>query len=339
MRSIIIFFVFLASAFFLSCENQKHIHPTDIINILVKDSVYYADGATQIRVIIHIPENASTAFQKVTLSSNGATFSDGTSSVVRDLRLKSTDTVYLTAGLVPGKFTVKANTGQTGEEYADETTFKLLALTPEKIVKSITYPGLEALVADGEQEVIITTIFGVSANVSLATDNGTLRKFGETPSQKVEFAATPNTSPQIIFKVGNEPGPHVLQISSTAPMFEQLIPFTVNRAYTETMVIDLPRVTIDSAGDKVEIKAILRRNSGKVSVGSLVHFDAFVSGTDTSVGYWDPAIVESTDQQLAESAFYLSPSEIETGESISIRISTSRADGTVLSVNRTLLVK
>jgi hypothetical protein len=339
MRLLITFFIFTASAFLLSCKDQDPVQASEVIDILIKDSVYYADGATQISLIIRIPEDASSAFQKVTLSSNGATFADGTASLVRDLRLKPTDTVYLTAGVVPGKFTVKATAGQAGEEYADETTFTLLALTPDQILKSITYPGLETLTADGEQEVIITTTLGVNATVSLATDKGTLRKFGETPAQKVEFTAIPNSPSQIIFKVGNVPGPHVLQISTAVPKFERLIPFTVNRAHAETIVIDMPGVTIDSAGDKVEVKAILKRNSGKVSAGTLVHFEAFVTGSDTSVGYWDPPVVESTDEQIAESAFYLSPSEIETGESITMRISTSRADGIILSVNRTLIVK
>lgn len=334
----------LTLIFLLGCE-KKEVGMAEILTLEVSDAdQIYANGTSRIKLIAFIPEhnNAAESYKKVSFESTSGIFeASGKSAYDVTIDKEGNATAYLVVGTMPGNYYVSAAIGPEKTQKVEKMLTLKAAGAESKI--NISFDGdTSRLKADGISVFKVKTLVSNSPekSITFSVTEGSILGMGEQKSRTVVLDETGTA--EITVKTDRNETTCLLsaQLNSLTAVHRTL---NIRRAWADTMIIEPSLLSIDSVGGSVQVKAILLRPAGKVSLGTPVFFESFQLDNANNVrpagrfsGLSNSA---SNDDGEVSVTFYADTGHLLTGKPIVIRIKTKKDNGSYTTSSISLNIK
>jgi hypothetical protein len=326
MKKIIVLILFVCVCFFVGCGDENFPPMNEILQLTFSDtSEMKADGEHKFHILAKIPGNAKENYRTITFTTNSGKFeSSGKETVEKQIDSEGKAEVTIVVGTDPGTFSVTASIGGAEPKFSVVERFRLLPLATSDILQ-VEIAGAANVVADAESIIgVNTTVSNTPVDlVTVTSSKGTfIGSNKETEESKVDQEGKASFQLQ----VGQTPGKYFITTSITEGI-KQTLEVAVNRAYADSLIIE-PSALAVGPEEPVQIAVYLRRQSGKVSIGTPVTFSAYqLNGTTkVPVGRFTGTAEGSDANEKITASFHADSGTIDATKMIFIEFSTPQED-------------
>ena len=335
-----------------SCNgiDQETINQDDIIRIIILDangieiSDAIGDGETIITLEAKIPSNADDDFQTVTFASSAGEFVGvGNTSSQVNVNEEGIARAFLKLPLDDGELFLSAQVGANSNLFKAESSITLMSVNEVIKLRFLDLSGAELNeIPRGDGTTIIQLEGSILVNqdqlssIKFTSSTGTFQVTNQTEQQK----NTDNEGKAIVnFIIPQSEGPVFFTATTiSTPSYVDENNLVFERAYPDNLFVEPSSITMNTT-DPNGIMVFLSRNTGHVSVGTSVNFEAFqiLSGAETPVGrFTGLANAVTNSQEQITVNFYADTGDIDLSLPVKIRVSAINDNG-VSIINETEL--
>ena len=316
---------------------------------LISEGELKADGLTKIKVIASVPRATMDADRQIEFKT-----SDGAFDVTDASKLSKTvtavlqhpgDTVlqafaYLTMGVKPGIYNISANI--VGKEiYEAETDITVLPIKISDVLQLAFEPAI-AIRADGISTFkAIASVTGIPVSkITISTTDGQILDSPDGKTKDLDILT--EGSAAIDIRSGTEVKNYVVtaKIPNTAYILSKT--YSLSRAYPDKLTLEPSQLMIDTTGGSITVNIFLKRDRGKVSIGTAVSLKAYQVNDDHSVlevGRFTGRNNTSDDDGKITVQYFADTGSIIKGRPITLEVSCPKDDGTVTMQSLKLTIK
>jgi hypothetical protein len=242
---------------------------------LVTDGKLKSDGITKIKLIASIPLGASENERLIEFKTSAGSFDvtgDTKAKQVTASLQNSTDTrlkaiAYLTLGTDPGDYTLTAAMKNQSIFSAE----KIIRVLPVKVadIIQVTLNPSSGVRANGLNLVNVQVALTNTTNkkVTLSTTDGVF--VNSADAKNIELEVSSDGKAEANLKIGTEVKDYIITAKLSASV-AVLKTISALRANPDKLLIEPSALTIQQGGSSINLDIFLKRDIGKVSVGSAV---------------------------------------------------------------------
>jgi hypothetical protein len=287
MKALMLFIALISSFTFVSCDEKINSKEIEIFTTKVPSDAI-ANGAASYELTAKISPNASDAYQLITFKCTDGRFSGEGDKLSRQIRANSNGEATIN-WIVPAKagtYFVSASIGKDSNVYKDEKSITLKENTPASITLVSDVTNFTTVVANGESIVPYNIIIQNSSarNVIVTTNEGSLTDGLLAESKSIQLKADNTGKATVQLKLSTSVTRYSIK-ASVADTVYNIQTFTPGRAYADNIIIEADKKN-PKLGTTVALSIFLKRNVGKVSVGTPISVSAYqiIDGKEKNVG-------------------------------------------------------